>query len=44
METFNKLFEDLGVQSASMDNALDQVTGTTVDISEVFKFLYNLGG
>lgn len=39
METFNKLFEDLGVQSASMGDALDQVTGTTVDVTEVFKFI-----
>eukprot|EP00826_Nyctotherus_ovalis_P063742 TRINITY_DN934_c0_g1_i11.p1 TRINITY_DN934_c0_g1~~TRINITY_DN934_c0_g1_i11.p1 ORF type:complete len:203 (-),score=89.11 TRINITY_DN934_c0_g1_i11:223-831(-) len=39
MESFNKVFEDLGVQSIATGEALDQVAGTSVDMAEVDKMI-----
>eukprot|EP00830_Metopus_es_P021335 TRINITY_DN887_c0_g1_i1.p2 TRINITY_DN887_c0_g1~~TRINITY_DN887_c0_g1_i1.p2 ORF type:complete len:225 (+),score=70.11 TRINITY_DN887_c0_g1_i1:136-810(+) len=39
MEQFNKVFEDLGVQSEVMAGTLDSATGSTVDSSEVDKLI-----
>ena len=41
METFGKLFEDMGVKAGAMGDAMDQATGGSVNLKEVMHSIFN---